>query len=170
MDSISIHLDLLQEWQRLGKRTLADGTTLIGHVPHIAPEAWLHEIFSSSTKDGVRAIEKDLARVVPGCFSELLDRCNGLNMFSTTLSIYGVRKGVGRKGDEVWQPFDILTPNTVERPKDAKKSFFFFGGYNWDGPKLYIDDKTQRIFRCSRSSARPLNKWDNFSEMLLARI
>jgi hypothetical protein len=159
----------LEKWARLGSRTLKNGTRLIGHVPHVAPEAWLHQVFPPIKEEDLKRLERELPVPLPTDLRDFLLVNNGLNIFSTTLSIDGARPRVNiRKGDAAWQPFNILTPNTFERPQDAEPSFLFVGGYRWDGSKVYIDVTNNKVFRCSVDSARPLNKWGTFPEMLVA--
>ena len=160
--------NIVERWRHLGSRTLENGTQLIGHVPHVAPEAWLHNLFAPLTKKEIGKVEKELSCSLPDVFAEFLQIYNGLDLFSSTLSIYGLRKNYNRQGDDVWQPFSISDPNLYERPKDAKPSQLFIGGYNWDGSKLYLNMETGEVIRCSKQSVRPLNHWSDFPCMLLS--
>src|SRR5262249_50871758 len=139
-----------------------------GHAPHIAPEAWLHELFAPLKKTEIATAEENIGYSIPKDFAEFLLAYNGLNLFSTSLSIYGIRKKNVRSGDDVWQPFDLSTPNVFERPSDSTDSQFFIGGYNWDGSKLFIDNRNRKVFRCTRDSAKPLNHWEDFGCMLIS--
>lgn len=157
---------VIEPARALGSRKLDDGTELIGHVPHVAPEAWLHMLFPPLPPQGIERIEAELGRPLGPAFSSMLALHNGLSLFSDSLSIYGHRATVSRTGDAAWQPFSIRTPNTLERPKDADPSHLFVGSYGSDGSQLYIDVRDSRVYRCSRRSAAPLNRWDDFFGML----
>src|SRR5205823_4209427 len=76
-------------------------TRLIGHVPHVAPEAWLHAIFPGLTAQQVDQISNYLGVPVPAVFSLFLQRCNGLRLFSK-ISIDGLRRNYSRTGDDIW--------------------------------------------------------------------
>ena len=151
----------------LGERQLPNGTRLIGHVPHVAPEAWLHEIFPPLDKGGIDKLEAGLKMSIPTDYKEFLSVANGLMLFSCRLSLDGLRTSYVRTGDEAIQPFSLLTPNTFERPKDALPSYLFIGGYGQDGSRLYIDGETSKVFRAARRTSTPLNEWKNFEEMLV---
>lgn len=160
-------LQVVDQARRFGSRTLADGTLLAGHVPHVAPEAWFHQVFPPLSEADVVQLEREiLRRAIPPAYRAFLTGCsNGLRLFSGSLSLYGLRRNYIRTGDAVWQPFAIETPNLYERPRDASNSCFFIGGYNWDGSRLYIEG--EEVFRCSRRSAEPLDRWEGFWDMLL---
>lgn len=160
-------LSVIEAGRSLGCRALENGTQLIGHVPHVAPEAWLHLVFAPLTDTEIRELEeKILKRAIPAVYKEFLTLSNGLSLFSGSLSLDGFRKNYIRTGDAVWQPFALETPNIYERPRDARDSCFFIGGYKRDGSMLFLEN--ERAFRCARNSVTPLNEWKDFWEMLVS--
>jgi hypothetical protein len=167
MDEI---LTLLNSYSRLGEKRLDDGTLLIGRAPHIAPLAWLHTVYPALTDSQIRKLEKRLDTQIPPSYKDFLLITNGLNVFNTVFCLYGLRKNYIRTVDNVWQPFDIITPNVEERIYDSKHTDFFIGGYNWDGSRLYIDGSDGSVHRCSSRSRRSLNKWNSFLEMLSSEV
>jgi hypothetical protein len=153
------------------RKVLPDGTVLIGHAPHIAPHAWIHGIYPVLNDIEISDIESMVKNKIPTSYRNfLLHSSNGLSLFLDTLSLYGLRKKIGRDVENAWQPYSIITPNTIERIGDAKSNHFFIGGYNWDGSLLYIDTKTEKVHRCSNESVSPLNTWDNFEEMITSEV
>ncbi len=166
MDYLERVVNLIDSYSCLGQRILDNGTRLIGHAPHIAPEAWLHIVFPPLGSREVSFIEDDVGESLPATFSFFLQRCNGLSLFSDSLNIYGLRKSFARTGDSVWQPFSIKTPNVDERPRRSKPSYFYIGGYRWDGSLIFIDKDTEHVYRCKQRNTKPLNHWPSFEEML----
>jgi hypothetical protein len=159
---------ILERATPLGVRSLDNGTKLIGHVPHVAPQAWLHVMFSPLNEEQVCNLEQTLQRNIPPDYREfLLSFGNGLCAFSDNLSLYGLQL-ISRSGDNMWQPFPLDTPNFYERPPDASEQAFFIGGYEQDGSLLYLEKG--QVFRCNRNAATPLNKWPSFKEMLVAEV
>lgn len=149
-------------------KELADGTKLIGHVPSIAPHAWLHNIYPILSNEDTTAIEKKIGIKIPSSYKDfLLQYANGLSIFIDTLSLFGLRKRIGRGIEDAWQPYSIFTPNIDQRPVDALPYHFFIGCYNWDGSLLYINVNTNKVHRCTNESVVILNTWNNFEEMLL---
>jgi len=163
-------LEIINEAKTFGARTLDDGTQLIGHVPHVAPEAWLHKVFPALDQSSITQLETHvLPHKIPATYRNFLTTCsNGLGLFSGSLALYGLRRNYVRTGDAVWQPYAIETPNTYERPRDASHSLFFIGGYDWDGSRLYLEN--EKTFRCARHSSKPLNEWSDFWEMLTSEV
>jgi len=167
MEEFTKVLSILDRANVLGSRTLENGTRLIGPAPHVAPSAWLHQVFAPLSDREIVQVEQQVQRPLPLNFKDFLKVSNGLRIFSGSLNIYGLRSSYVRSGDAVWQPFSIDTPNTSERPKDAKESYVFVGGYSQDGSKLVIDTETSKAFRCMRYTSQPVNEWASFEEMLI---
>lgn len=156
---------LLLEYSYLGERHVPEtGAHLIGHVPHVAPEAWLHIIWEPLSD--IREAKERIGKDVPAAFVEFLSLSNGLSMFSDAISIYGVRKNWKRTGDWIFQPFDLKLPNNRERPLGLPKSFVVVGSYGWDGSKICLSE-TGEVVRCERWGGKILYSWPEFSSMLL---
>jgi hypothetical protein len=170
MDYLDNILQIIDSYKHLGERVLSNGTRLVGRAPHIAPEAWLHEVYRPLSDQEVCRVETELGRTMPPEFSSFLQRCNGLGLFSGSLSIYGLRSSYERTGDAVWQPFDISTPNVDERPRGSKTSFLFVGGYSDDGSQLYIDGADLKVYRCKQRTTKPINQWPNFAAMMQGEV
>lgn len=154
----------------LGFRELSSGTKLIGHVPHVAPEAYLHLIFpplpQKEIDNMVYQLGKDIS-IPLECFY-LIN--NGINLFSGSLFINGLRRNYNRQGDDVWQPFDLMELNTYFSPTDSRDSHLFIGGYQSDKSMLYIDLTNFKVYRCNHESINPLNEWASFEQMLLTEV
>ncbi|MDH0863811.1 hypothetical protein [Mitsuaria sp. GD03876] len=102
-------------------------------------------------------------------FREFLAHTNEVNLFSGHLAIYGLRATYDRTGDAAWQPFALEAPNVQERPRGAKDSYFFIGGYFDDGSRLALDCETLKVIRLPQRKAAPvLNEWPDFWSMLLS--
>lgn len=160
---------ILLRWKAIGYRETSYGAKLIGHVPSVAPQAYLHTVYAPLDQGQIDDMERRLQASFSSDFRDFLSFSNGLNCFSDALSIWGLRKDYVRQGDAVWQPYDLIDMNHPgERPRNRGKSIVLIGGYNSDGSKLYFDDsnKSGLVYRCSRDSITPLNAWPNFWTML----
>lgn len=158
--------DIIERFRPLGSRTLEDGTELIGHVPHVAPEAWLHIRFRPLEAEEVVMLETQLGRGLSPGHREFLLHANGLSLFSGSLAVYGHRHTYARRGDARWQPFSIVEPNMYERPHGSQPADLFLGGYEQDGSLIYTRSPAPFVHRCSRSSAHPVNTWPSLPGML----
>jgi len=163
-------LNILKQYNSLGEKQLEDGTLLIGKAPHIAPLAWLHCIYSSLSRQEIINLEDSLGSEIPDSYKSFLSISNGLGVFNTTLSLYGYRRNYNRNIIDVWQPFNILTPNISERPSNDVSNIFFIGSYSWDGSLLYIDKITNKVHICKRNNAKSLYEWPDFEGMLIDEL
>jgi len=161
-------LNLIDKYKRLGIHELSNGTKLIGHVPHIGPDAYLHIIFPGLSGDEITKIEEEIQRPLPTPLKEFLVYSNGIDLFSGAFSISGYRNNYVRTGDESIQPFSITTPNVEERLNDAPHEAVFFGFYDWDGSSTWMVPSDQKVYRCSIESAEPISDWKDLGSMLIS--
>jgi hypothetical protein len=170
LDSWQEILEIVFRANTLGYRECANGAQLIGHVPHFAPEGFLHEIYTPLQEEQILMMQSKLGANFPISIHDFYGHSNGLNLFMDAISISGLRKNYIRKGDEARQPYDLIDSNRPgERPRDARPSMVFLGGYGSDGSHLYFDalsDKPDHIYRCTRKTISPLNEWPDFWIML----
>ncbi len=174
MSTMKLYQELISRLhlsESLGMRTASNGAILIGHVPHVAPEAWLHELYPPLNFSDIEQLSMKIQRKIPVALVELYSVTNGLSMFSGSLSIDG-RRGLNiREGDGVWQPFDLIVPNTLERPNDGDSDAIFFGGFRKDGSQLFIKSDASIVYRCERWKAKKvLSQWLDLPTMLLSEF
>jgi hypothetical protein len=170
VNSIETTLEILRRSPVAGRRTLRDGTELIGHVPHVAPEAWFHEIYAGLGSEDILEIERLVLMPLSPAIKSFFSCANGLNLYSDALAIHGLRRTYERTGDAARQPYHIETANVDERPRSAPKSALFLGSYSWDGSGVYVDSATQRVFRCHRRDCKAFNEWSSFIDFLEAEV
>jgi hypothetical protein len=164
-------LNELYRFKSLGQHTTEGGAVLIGRAPHIAPLAWLHSLYPPLSLADIADLEGKLKMPVPHEYKQFLQLSNGLNVFNTTLSLFGLRRNYIRDVENVWQPFDIITPNTIEKPGNASNNVFIFGTYDWDGSYLYIDcEKGNTVHLCTNDDITSLYKWPNLEAVLKSEI
>jgi hypothetical protein len=159
------------KYRNLGEEKAENGTLLIGRAPHIARLAWLHSIYPTLNEQDIAALKNEVQTDIPDTYKQFLKNCsNGLTLFVRQFSLYGLRKQSGRGIEASRQPFSPVTANIDERPKNTKDSFFFIGGYSWDGSKIYIDKTTSKVHYCDRWDATSLFEWPSFEEMLVSEV
>jgi len=159
-------LKIVEQARGLGSRVLANGTQLIGHVPHIAAEGYLHEIYPGLTEDQILLLERNLAKsAIPQEYKAFLGMMNGAILFSGALWFGGYCRDYSRTGDDCRQPFGLDYFNVLARPRDARNREFFIGGFDDEfGSLLYLRDGL--VFRCGRASSNPVQEWVGFWDML----
>lgn len=88
---------------------------------------------------------------------------NGLQMFSGSISIYGIRTDHVRDGSAQFQPFDLQTHDQEAREfwhklnSSKPDDRVFFGSYEEDGSGVFTTQTSKEVFRCERRSHEPLN-------------
>lgn len=165
-------LDLLYKYKNLGESKSDDGAVFIGKAPHSGPKAWLNILYPVLTEEELRFLSEELKTEIPEEYSSfLLSFSNGMNVLSSTFSLYGLRRQIDRNLEaNVRQPYSIITPNIYERPENSKPSYFFIGGYNWDGSHLYIDRETNIVHCCERWDATSKKQWNSLEEMIISEL
>lgn len=161
--------EMLMNYQGLGVEHLSTGALLIGRAPHVAPKAWLHKLYKPLSGQEVSLVEKAISKKIPSQYRDFLLKTNGLKIFVTALSFYGFVTKMERSGDGMWQPFSIVPPNTLEKFRNASPDAVFIGVYTDDGSRIYTDT-SNRVYRCLRYDAAPVNEWDSFEEMLVSEV
>jgi hypothetical protein len=162
--------EVVSQAESFGMRILPNGVRLIGHIPHVAPEAYFHVIYPPLSDKDIEDIEEAIGRSLPSALKLFYNNTNGIKLFAYSLSIDGLRKSFDRIGDDAWQPYSIITPNTIERPHDVDHDLVFFGGYRWDGSMLCMSPHSSVVYRLSRETAIPLNVWSCFDEMIINEV
>lgn len=162
-------LKILERSKNFGYHKLKNGTKLFGNTKHIAPQAWFHQIFPPI---GVLDLEQLLNEIgIPDVYCKFLLLMNGLNAFSCSISFFGLRTNYKRTIESVLQqPFNLITPNTIERPINANDDHFFIGSYCEDGSLIYLNIYNMHVYRRAREDFASLNEWPNLGEMLLSEI
>lgn len=162
-------LAALRRWDHLGFESLSNGTILIGRVPHVAPQAWLHEVYAPATPEQLGRLAS-VSVPVHAEFRSFLSRANGMHLFSGHLCIYGIRSSYARSGDARWQPFDIVDPNTVERMRGAPRDAVFVGVDVRRERAYAILATTGEVIMCSLHDPEVLQRWESFGEMLVSEV
>jgi hypothetical protein len=163
-------MEVILRAEALGARRLANGTYLIGHTPHVAPEAYLHVTYPALDDAQIDAIDQAIGRPLPDQLRDFYRYSNGMDLFGCTLSIFGLRTKFERTGDAAWQPFSIVAPNVTERPHDAEEPLVFFGCYESDGSQLAMSSQSRVVYRCRARTAQTIGQWPSFEDMLVAEV
>lgn len=154
-----------------GYRSLPNGTELVGHVPHIAPEAWFHQRFAPLTERDIAILEAQLGLALPPALRIFYSHYNGLGLFAYELSLHGLRHTYERTGDAAWQPFDLADVNRYTRPRQKPAHHLLLSRYRSDGAGLYLNTSTGAVYRESAPPhSRSEHEWPSFETMLVAEV
>jgi hypothetical protein len=146
---------IVDQWSILGIRRYTGGTLRIGHIPHVAIEGYLHLLLPPISDQGIEALKTETGLDIPYSLQRLLKIHNGIEIFDY-VTLFGLRTSYKRSDMDAMmeQPFNMVTPNTKERPDAAPSDFLFVGSLGddrlkvglWpDGEVGYWDKKTQTV-------------------------
>lgn len=157
-------VELLMRWSPLGLEDRPNGTRLIGRAPHVAPLAWLHQLFSPLTDSELAQLEAKLGKSLPKELNQFFRLSNGLKAFSDALTIFGLPRS-NTRGPAIREPYDLAleTLHTRHLP-----GILCIGGlgddfvYYKDGP-----DGGGSVLACRKGNlGSPVNEWPSFWAML----
>lgn len=173
MDKYEKIKKLLYRYEKYGVEVTENGTTLIGH-PDYLPKHWrLIMIFPKLKSSEIEVLENECEMSIPNSYKNfLMNFSNGIDFINDTLSLFGLRKTLGRTLEAARQPYALKTPNRDERccVKNTKETYFFIGSYKWDGSRLYIDKETEKVHLCAPNDATPLYTWESLEDMLVSEL
>jgi hypothetical protein len=160
---------LLENAASTGSQTLANGTRLLGHVPHVSRLAYLHVLFPALEQRSIVELESELGRKLPATFSSFLREHNGVILFQGALAIYGQKAHYLRDASSR-QPFSLVDENCVSPPAGAQRDELYIGGYDWDGSKLFMKEGDRRVYFRALGDPKVLLEWASIEEMLRSEI
>jgi len=165
--------DLLYKFEKYGVKRLENGAVLIGHPDYLSEHRWINEIYAPLNEHDIEVLEKECNTSIPDDYKFFLKNfANGINVLSDCFSLDGLRKELGRTKDASRQPYALKIPNVMERflVGNTKESYFFIGGYSFDGSLVYIDKETDKVHFCKDYDATPLYTWNSLEDMLFSEI
>ena len=164
---------LLSKYSHLGKKYIeATGATIIGHAPHIAPEAYLNMAFEPLSEEDIFHLEDRLHQNIPDPYKDFLRNVSNGATVCCELFLYGYRRIHNKdKGIiYVFEPYDLEDINCRDWVKKTSPDMFFFGSYDWNGDRLYIDRESLKVVLCDDIDLTPLYKWKSYDDFLQEEV
>ncbi len=165
---ISHLLKRLAEWEHLGTKEVETGSRLVALTPRDFPQAYLHSFFAPAPGSAWPAYGPGLT----GQLRDLYSSCNGLCLFSGSLSLWGLRSQYVRDLCAQFQPFDLATHHSEcirvfhRLPDHQEDDRVFFGGYSEDGSAVFTQPTSLEIYRVQRHSHQFTNRWPDLPSFL----
>lgn len=109
MISRSFITEAISSWKHLGYQRFPNGTELVGHVPHVAPEAWFHKVYAAKESFDVRKYYGgEVNRINEYSYFDIFNEFNGINLFSGAFYLFGNRENYNRDWKvAIAQPWDF---------------------------------------------------------------
>ncbi len=150
----------LDKWSNGGIKLLNNGTKLISRAPHVASQAWLHIIYASLINSQIELIRTAISIEIPNDLIEFWGYANGVNLFSDSISIWGLRTSYVRTGEDAYQPYDITSLNN--EGTILKLNCLAFGSYSIDGSLIAYDFviSSTKVYRLEKITSKVLQEWE----------
>lgn len=161
----------LEAWEHLGEVTNEMGTRLIGHVPHIAPKAYLHVIYAPTDSEEFAELDERLGRPAPNQLKQFFKFANGLRIFSGWVSVEGFVPYKKKAEKHPYNyPADIMFPNSVARIKGLSDGATIVGSYKIDSSKVLIEEDGHVIRIDAQGDGGLIQEWPDFDTWLFSEI
>lgn len=174
MDKLKYTKDIiekLEKWAKYGETVNAAGTRLIGHMPHIAPKAYQHIIYSPMDLHLVQEVTPQLGRALPEQYKQFLSFANGMLLFAGDIRVFGFVpiKCDFEKHIHNYPP-DIVVRNVSGRIKGLSKNAVLVGFYQEDGSYVSLEADGSAIRFDAADSGGIIQKWEDFDTWLFSEI
>lgn len=164
VDLTTLH-DIANQARVLGERKLDNGTELIGHAPHVAPEAWLHLLFAPLGDAEIEDLEQSLLFPLPADYAEFLKIHNGISLFLGDVWLGGRRTSYARTGDAARQPFSLVSTNQ-EHGITAESQEMIIGGEQRIGATFRLGFDDGKVRKYKPRGRKPICVWESLEDML----
>lgn len=159
------------KYSTCGERILTNGTILVCSAPEIAPQAWLHQFYPPMEPEQLIFVEDHLGQALPSEIKDFYQQNNGIGLFGYKIEIWGKRRSYKRTGDDMWQPFDIVSHNAKnEIPANSPENVVFFGSAERGDSWVYFYTNSRIVGKTPRFQFHELRTWSNFNLWLIDEI
>lgn len=166
----AVHV-ILDKWRTKGVKRQRNGTELICPVPHIAPQAWLHEVYASISVDRLRSLTV-LGRPLSRELREFYALANGFYLFSGSFILYGFIEQMSRTPD-LRQPFSLIDHNSpAQHPRQRPPDVLLVGSLVMDGDDELILGALPNgiIVGLDRTLGAERTSWGSLNALLVGEI
>ncbi len=159
-------------WDKLGYLEADGGAFATGHVPAVAPQAYLCRFYAGLSDAGLNDAEAESERYLPKQYRDFLRSFNGANIMG--ISLHGSTGGQNlREIEDVGQPISIRYQNVFyTRPDYIPEGHFGLGTMN--GPwysqgHLYLTS-TGEVELINRDYDLIGERWPSFADFLKQEV
>lgn len=155
----------------LGYMDGANGAFKTGHIPDVAPFAYLATFYAGLDGTGIQAAEAECDRFIPDAYRALLRHTNGLRLGE--LSLHGTTSQAAyTSGPGIGQPISLVYQNVYERPDYIPNGHLGIGAMNgaWHSQGHLYLASTGEVEMYHRDANLLGARWASFEEFLLSEI
>jgi hypothetical protein len=166
-DAIDHVVRVVDRW-RSPEDLEAGGGRIVRRVPWVAPLAWFHKLYPSLSSEVVESIEPLPGRLPPADYKRLLTRFNGMNLFSDSFAVLGVRHHYQRVPElAAWQPYDLTTSQSGE---GLTHDDFVVACVGPERDDIVASHASPVVKRVERQTRRELETWQTLADFLVSEV
>ena len=136
----------------------------------MAPLAYLHSVHAPLSQDEIATLQSELPVVIPTPYKAFLAVSNGLKLFVSSLSLYGMRRSFARDQRALDQPYSILTPNCQERPGGLDPLALIVGTYSDDNSPVVMRASSPGVTCLTPDCSRTRETWPDLETFLTSEV
>jgi hypothetical protein len=160
----------LEEWAHLGETTNDMGTRLIGHTPHVAPEAYVNVVYAPINSNDLNEFTQRLGRPIPHQLSEFLSYANGLMIYSGALRVKGYRPLKRKPNSDVYDYASCIMTDNSRNMNGLKEHDTVVAWYKADGSYVLLDEDGKAVRFDPKVGGHVIQEWPDFDTWLSSEI
>jgi len=170
LEAIRTIRETFERRKGIGHISQKNGTQLAGHLPNIAPKAYLHELYAGVTNKMINKLESDLNKKIPPELKSIYYEFNGFSFFHAGINLFGTVVGQQFNLDERL-PYSLVNGNLpIKTPPQTTEEILYIGTYGLDSSLVYIDTTTGNVHRTKRNRLDKLASWDSVSHWICVEL
>ena len=162
----------LEAWSNAGDVTNEAGTRLIGHMPEIAPKAFMHLVYAPLSESELLDLTARLGTPLPAQLKQFLCNANGLSIFLDDMRVFGYVPVPAKRRVTIHVHHfstDLVLVNVSARVRGLDEGAIAVGRYRIDGSYVSInEDGTANRF--DPRGGAPSRTWPDFDTWLVSEI
>lgn len=161
----------LKAWTYLGEIKSEADAQLLGHVPHIAPKAYMHLVYAPLNDEDLIKLEKQIERKLPEQLKKFYEFANGIDIFSGGISLFGYFPYERKfKSHPHNYPGDIQIPNVQARIKGMHEVDVIIASYKWDSSIAIIEEDGSVVRYDIQNGGQVVQTWPDFDTWITSEI
>ncbi|MBK8186909.1 MAG: SMI1/KNR4 family protein [Cellvibrio sp.] len=147
------------------------GTRLIGHCPHIAPQAYLHVLYAPLSEEELQEFRERIGRPVNHELDNFYRFVNGIMIYSGAIRVLGYVPLKRKSNTQIYNyPSNIIIPNVSARIKGLSDGAIIIGFYQADGSYASIEENGCVVRFDAKGDGSLIQKWPSFENWLSSEV
>jgi hypothetical protein len=175
MDYLNFISEKLKPFKILGETVFDNYATLTSEKVYPDWQSWGHWTYKGMNENEIYKLEVEIKKNIHNGYKSFLLQSNGINIFHTSICLFGNTINYDTKKRITFSPFDLVDANEYrfnfgERPIQLSDDVLVIGGYGKDGSKIGILGSSGKVVRFDEKSLEVYNEWSSFEEFFVSEF